>query len=170
VSNFQVSVPRFKFYDRQYVGVGTEVNRQSAQSTPTQVKTSSQSGLHAFATWRKTRHTILTTDQLTQLVGETRHISENGLALIMRGFRMDDLYLSQTVCITLELPSAPIRLRGTPVRLERLDRGIEDRSLICVRITEMDRRDRARYNRYLRRLRLLAPNLAPLLTAGQALE
>ncbi|HKZ79161.1 MAG TPA: PilZ domain-containing protein [Pyrinomonadaceae bacterium] len=108
--------------------------------------------------------------QLTQLVGETRHISENGLALIMRGFRMDDLYLSQTVCITLELPSAPIRLRGTPVRLERLDRGIEDRSLICVRITEMDRRDRARYNRYLRRLRLLAPNLAPLLTAGQALE
>ena len=57
----------------------------------------------------------------------------------------------QTLSVTLRLPAATVRLRGTPARYERLDdEGAGAGYLIGLRITEMDERDRAAFDEYLK--------------------
>ncbi|PYS83772.1 MAG: hypothetical protein DMF67_07560 [Acidobacteria bacterium] len=90
----------------------------------------------------------------TPLEGHTRDVSACGLALILPAVRVGDRYLAgeaQTLAITLRLPSASVRLRATPARYERLDdEDAETGYLIGLRITEMDERDRAAFDEYLK--------------------
>jgi hypothetical protein len=88
------------------------------------------------------------------LEGHTRDVSACGLALIMPAVRVGDRYLAgeaQTLQVTLRLPSAAVRLRASPARYERLDEGDADTGyLIGLRITEMNERDRAAFDEYLK--------------------
>jgi PilZ domain len=91
------------------------------------------------------------------LEGHTRDVSACGLALVLPAVRVGDRYLAgeaQTLGVTLRLPAATVRLRGTPSRYERLDdEGAGTAYLIGLRITEMDERDRAAFDEYLKRQR-----------------
>jgi len=88
------------------------------------------------------------------LEGHTRDVSACGLALVLPAVRVGDRYLAgeeQTLGVTLRLPAATVRLRGTPARYERLDdEGAGAGYLIGLRITEMDERDRAAFDEYLK--------------------
>lgn len=88
------------------------------------------------------------------LEGHTRDVSACGLALILPAVRVGERYLAgeaQTLSVTLRLPTSTIRLRGAPARYERLDEGEADTGyLIGLRITEMDERDRAAFDEYLK--------------------
>jgi hypothetical protein len=88
------------------------------------------------------------------LEGHTRDVSACGLALILPAVRVGERYLAgeeQTLGVTLRLPAATVRLRATPARYERLDDADADTGyLIGLRITEMDDRDRAAFDEYLK--------------------
>jgi hypothetical protein len=88
------------------------------------------------------------------LEGHTRDVSACGLALILPAVRVGDRYLAgeaQTLGVTLRLPAATVKLRATSARYERLDEGDADTGyLIGLRITEMDARDRAALDEYLK--------------------
>lgn len=91
------------------------------------------------------------------LKGYTRDISESGLALVVTGQLIDESYLAGRTLleVRLELPGAPVVMRARPVRYERVDVAGEEAergTLICVRITGMEDRDRAYYTKYLRRV------------------
>ena len=88
------------------------------------------------------------------LEGHTRDVSSCGLALILPAVRVGDRYLAgeaQTLSVTLRLPAATVRLRAAPARYERLDEEDADTGyLIGLRITQMDERDRAAFDEYLK--------------------
>jgi hypothetical protein len=88
------------------------------------------------------------------LEGHTRDVSACGLALILPAVRVGDRYLAgeaQTLGVTLRLPAATVKLRATPARYERLDEGDADTGyLIGLRINDMDARDRAAFDEYLK--------------------
>ena len=88
------------------------------------------------------------------LEGHTRDVSSCGLALILPAVRVGDRYLAgeaQTLSVTLRLPAATVRLRAAPTRYERLDEEDADTGyLIGLRITQMDERDRAAFDEYLK--------------------
>ena len=90
----------------------------------------------------------------TPLEGHTRDVSACGLALVLPSVRVGERYLAgeaQTLGITLRLPARPVHLRATPARYERLDAGdAETGYLIGLRITDMDERDRAAFDEYLK--------------------
>lgn len=90
------------------------------------------------------------------LEGHTRDVSACGLALVLPAVRVGQRYLAgeeQTLGVTLRLPAATVRLRGTPARYERLDddEGARAGYLIGLRITEMGESDRAAFDEYLKR-------------------
>jgi hypothetical protein len=100
------------------------------------------------------------------LNGYTRDISETGLALIVPDIQIDEHYLTisnRALRVTLEFPGAPIVLEATPVRCQSLvSEGREQgASLLCVRITQMRERDRASFNRYLRKINDPVRDFAP---------
>jgi hypothetical protein len=88
------------------------------------------------------------------LEGHTRDVSACGLAVILPAVRVGERYLageSQTLAVTLRLPARAVRLRATPARYQRLDEeGPDTGYLIGLRITEMDPRDRAALDEYLK--------------------
>ena len=88
------------------------------------------------------------------LEGYTRDVSACGLALILPAIRVGQHYLAgeaQTLSVTLRLPASTVRLRATPARYERLDDdGPDNGYLIGLRITDMDERDRAAFDEYLK--------------------
>ncbi len=90
------------------------------------------------------------------LAGYTRDISESGLAVIMPAIHIGGQYLTspnRTLEITLRLPSGPIELQATAVRYSPLEEDAKDTGyIIGVQITQMNARDRARYNAYLKKL------------------
>jgi len=87
------------------------------------------------------------------LEGYTRDVSACGLAVILPAVRVGERYLageSQTLAITLRLPARAVRLRATPARYQRLEEGPDTGYLIGLRIAEMDARDRAALDEYLK--------------------
>jgi hypothetical protein len=88
------------------------------------------------------------------LEGHTRDVSACGLALILPAVRVGDRYLAgeaQTLGVTLRLPAATVKLRATPARYQRLDEDDADTGyLIGLRINDMDARDRAAFDEYLK--------------------
>lgn len=98
--------------------------------------------------------------------GHTRDISETGLALILPATGIEENHLTgeNPMQITLELPGGPVLIHGKAVRCDRLNKSESDTgALVCVRIIGMSNRDRTFFNKYLKRLRFLAREVAPLL-------
>ncbi len=94
--------------------------------------------------------------------GWTRDLSETGLALIVPDTSIGEHRLieeGRTLRVMLELPQGPIVIHAAPVRHERLDQ--EKGHLICVRITQVNDRDRGRFLEHLRRLRFRIGGHAP---------
>lgn len=91
------------------------------------------------------------------LEGHTRDLSRSGLALILPAIRIGDRYLtgeSQTLRVTLRLPTGAIQLYATAVRYERLEEPEGACTyLIGARIKEMSDQDRARFDSYFDSLR-----------------
>ena len=90
------------------------------------------------------------------LVGETRDISESGLALIVPAIRIGQRYLTgegRTLLIALELPAGIALIRAAPARYEPLEQaGAEKSYLIGARIIEMSDEDRTLLLDYLKSL------------------
>ena len=104
--------------------------------------------------------------QSLTLEGHTRDISETGLALILPATGIEESRLTgeNPMQITLELPGGPVLIHGKAVRCDRLNKSESDAgALVCVRITGMSNRDRTFFNKYLKRLRFQAREVAPLL-------
>jgi hypothetical protein len=93
--------------------------------------------------------------QTIPLVGFTRDISENGLALIVPSLRVGDRYLVDEGCklrvVLLDLPSGEVEIFATPRRYQELH-GAETGHLIGVEITEINESDRVRFIQYLHTL------------------
>lgn len=97
-------------------------------------------------TGHTTRHAI-------KLNGQTRNISETGLALIVPAIRNGDHHLAarnRRLLIVLELPTGTIRLQAAPVRYERFRSGTG--YLVGARIVSMSDGDKSRFLKYLQRL------------------
>ena len=96
--------------------------------------------------------------RLLPLEGHTRDISRTGLALVVPTIRIGDRYLTDEQCtlriVLLDLPTGQVELKAVPVRYRQLDEteGVIGH-LIGVRITEMSKGDRERFNEYLHLLR-----------------
>lgn len=93
--------------------------------------------------------------QTIPLVGFTRDISENGLALIVPSLRAGDRYLVDEGCtlrvVLLDLPTGEVEIYASPVRYMELDEPGSGH-LIGVKITEMSEHDRERLLRFLKTL------------------
>jgi hypothetical protein len=89
------------------------------------------------------------------LSGHTRDVSQHGLGLVLPAVRLGGRYLTnegQTLIVTLQLPDAPVRLRGTVVRYERLEEGdVIQGYLVGLRLAEEDDPDRRQYVEYIRK-------------------
>lgn len=100
------------------------------------------------------------------LEGQTRDISATGLALILPATHIEESHLTgeNPLQITLELPGGPVLIHGKAVRYDRLNNSEAGAgALVCVLITGMSNRDRTFFNKYLKRLRFQAREVAPLL-------
>ena len=90
------------------------------------------------------------------LMGSTRDISENGLALLVAAKTMSVLYNlghSYTLQLVLTLPGGSVELEVTPARYEHINEGTAgSRILIGARITKISDKDQARLNDYLQSL------------------
>jgi PilZ domain len=90
------------------------------------------------------------------VLGYTRDISADGLALIVPSLQMGDVDLSSgehTLRIILALPAGDVEMHAALVRHERLEeRGPEIGFLIGVRISQMGEDERDLYDEYLRTL------------------
>ena len=89
------------------------------------------------------------------LEGHTRNLSETGLAIVVPSLRFGGHYLNlvgSPLHIQLELPTARVSIRATPVRCERLDEE-EEGYLVGVRITEMNDSEWVKLVQYVRKLR-----------------
>lgn len=89
------------------------------------------------------------------LSGHTCDVSEHGLGLVLPAVRLGGRYLTsegQALLVTLQLPDAPARLRGTVVRYERLEEGdVVQGYLVGLRLDEEDNPDRRQYVEYIRK-------------------
>jgi PilZ domain len=90
------------------------------------------------------------------LDGFTRNISATGLALVVPEIKLGDRHLvgeNRTLLVLIELPAGRVKLTATPVRFEKIRRGVlEGQYLIGARILEVSPEDRVRLQRYLHRL------------------
>jgi hypothetical protein len=88
------------------------------------------------------------------LMGSTRDISENGLALLVAAKTMSVLYNlghRYTLQLVLTLPTGPVELEVTPARYEHINEGTAgSRILIGARITKISEEDNERLTEYLR--------------------
>jgi hypothetical protein len=93
---------------------------------------------------------------LLNVLGYTRDLSTDGLALIVPSIPLDEDDLTsdaRRLRIILALPTANIEMRVTVMRHERLDESeTEIGYLIAVSISEMSESDRGLYLEYLRAL------------------
>jgi hypothetical protein len=76
-----------------------------------------------------------------ELIGETRNLSEIGLAVSVPSNRIDHRYLNVVGChfhLTLDLPAGPVQMLVTPRWCQKLcaEDGVES-YLVGLRITEM---------------------------------
>lgn len=86
--------------------------------------------------------------------GYTRDISSTGIALILPAIRINNIYLAgedRQLEILVENEADPIVVYAAPSRYERLDEeGADKGYLLGVRITDMSKSDRARYDALLK--------------------
>lgn len=85
--------------------------------------------------------TAVVSGKHSQLIGETRNLSEIGLAVRLPSNHIDHLYLNvvgRLVHLTLDLPTGPVPMLVTPRWCQKLSAEKEVGSyLIGLRITEM---------------------------------
>ena len=87
------------------------------------------------------------------LLGHTRDISENGLAVTLPAIRLGSYYLTDSelkIRIELSLPDSTLELEVSPARYECLDN--EEGYLVGMRVTQMNVADRTRFNDFLQTL------------------
>lgn len=93
-----------------------------------------------------------------RLAGYTRDISASGLALIVPSIRVGGQYVTgenRRLRIMLKLPTGPIEIQATPVRYSPLDDDAVDTGyLVGVQIVSMSDEDRARFNAYLKQMKI----------------
>lgn len=89
----------------------------------------------------------------TDITGNTRDVSETGLAIIVPSIRIGGHYLThenRTLLIALKLPNGAVQIQCKPVRYSPLEESDKNSGyLIGVRITKMSETDRALYMAYL---------------------
>ena len=84
-----------------------------------------------------------------ELIGETRNLSETGLAVSMPSNRIDHRYLNVVggrVHVTLDLPAGPVQMLATPRWCQKL--RDEANYLVGLRIIEMSDEEWVRLVRY----------------------
>jgi hypothetical protein len=91
------------------------------------------------------------------LIGHTRNLSLEGLALIVPAIRIgehDLTGLHQTLRVTLVLPTTEVEFKARLMRYERLHEGATENSyLLGVQIDDISALHRALYNEYINTLR-----------------
>jgi hypothetical protein len=90
--------------------------------------------------------------RVNSMTGQTRDVSERGLALIVPVITLGDHHLvgeNRSLNVSLELPEGTVLMQVTPVRYERLDeQASETGYLLGVKITTIQAEDRARFEEY----------------------
>lgn len=86
--------------------------------------------------------------------GETRDLSETGLAFLVDAIRLKEHYLvgeDRTLLVKLDLPNGTVKLKAIGKRYEQIDvHSTHSRYLIGASIIEMDAVDREVYTEFLR--------------------
>jgi hypothetical protein len=91
----------------------------------------------------------------TKLIGETRDLSEIGLAVRVPSNHIDHRYLNvvgSLVHLTLDLPAGPVQMLVTPRWCEKLSEEDAESYLIGLRITKMRDQDWVALVRYVHQL------------------
>jgi hypothetical protein len=87
------------------------------------------------------------------LLGETRDVSSDGLAIIVPAIHIDGHHLvgeGRALLVELQLPERTIPIKVEPVRYERLDEDEANAGyLIGLRITELGGDERVYYDEYI---------------------
>jgi len=87
------------------------------------------------------------------LLGETRDLSSDGLALIVPAIHIDGHHLvgeGRALLVELHLPERTLAIKVEPVRYERLEEDEANAGyLIGVRVTEMGADERIYYDEYI---------------------
>ena len=89
-----------------------------------------------------------------KLIGSTRNVSENGLAIVLSSLQIESRLITDEDCrlrIVLDIyPKGFVEMEATAVRSERLnEKEIKAGYLVGVCITNISESDRARYLEYL---------------------
>jgi hypothetical protein len=102
---------------------------------------------------RKSSGTFLGFDELPCIAGETKNLSEDGIAFVVSFIRIAEGYLvgdGRTLNIELSLPNGKVKFQAVAQRYEHYNiHSSAPQFLIGARITSMSERDREKYTSYI---------------------